>query len=202
MNKIEKLLQELCPDGVEFKSLGDICEIKTWKWLTKNDLKKWWDFPVVSWWNEFMWYYHEYNREKNTVTIARAWSAWFVNFIEKNFWVNDKCFSVIPFKKEWIISKFLYYFLKSKEYEIVSLKSNWSVPTVNTKQISWLKIPIPPLAIQKEIVKILDKFTQLEAELEAELEARKQQYAFYREKLLDFWWEYCIKSRERERERE
>ena len=48
------------------------------------------------------------------------------------------------------------------------------------------QIPIPPLPIQEEIVKILDNFTELEAELEAELETRKSQYEYYRDKLLAF----------------
>lgn len=47
-------------------------------------------------------------------------------------------------------------------------------------------IPVPPLRIQARIVEILDKFTQLEAELEAELEARRKQYAYYRDQLLNF----------------
>jgi type I restriction enzyme S subunit len=57
---------------------------------------------------------------------------------------------------------------------------------LSAKEFAKLSIPIPPLAIQDEIVKILDLFTRLEAELEAELEARKMQYSFYREALLNF----------------
>ena len=49
-----------------------------------------------------------------------------------------------------------------------------------------IKIPVPPLSIQQEIVKVLDAFTKLEAELEAELEARRKQYSHYRDKLLSF----------------
>ena len=47
-------------------------------------------------------------------------------------------------------------------------------------------VPVPPLPVQEEIVRILDKFTALEAELEAELEARRKQYEFYRDRLLTF----------------
>jgi len=52
--------------------------------------------------------------------------------------------------------------------------------------MSQIKVPIPPLEIQREIVKILDTFTKLEAELEAELEARQKQYHYYRNQLLTF----------------
>ena len=57
---------------------------------------------------------------------------------------------------------------------------------VSKKKFSAITIPIPPLRVQARIVEILDKFTQLEAELEAELEARKKQYAYYRDQLLNF----------------
>ena len=48
------------------------------------------------------------------------------------------------------------------------------------------RVPVPPLEIQQEIVKVLESFTKLEAELEAELEARRRQYKYYRDALLSF----------------
>ena len=57
---------------------------------------------------------------------------------------------------------------------------------MDASAVESIKIPIPPLAVQQEIVKILDTFTALEAELEAELEARKKQYEYYRDELLTF----------------
>jgi type I restriction enzyme S subunit len=59
-------------------------------------------------------------------------------------------------------------------------------PKIMSNVMEKIKIPIPPLAIQQEIVKILDNFTELKAELEAELEARKKQYEYYRTELLTF----------------
>ena len=61
----------------------------------------------------------------------------------------------------------------------LNYKRHWSVAKETI-------IPLPPLSVQQEIVRILDKFTQLEAELEAELEGRKRQYEYYRNKLLTF----------------
>jgi len=60
------------------------------------------------------------------------------------------------------------------------------VPHVYAKDVARFVIPLPPLSAQQEIVRILDKFTNLEAELEAELESRKRQYEYYRNKLLNF----------------
>ena len=61
-----------------------------------------------------------------------------------------------------------------------------TIKTITKEEFSAFQIPLPPLSVQQEIVRILDKFTQLEAELEAELESRKRQYEYYRNKLLTF----------------
>lgn len=80
----------------------------------------------------------------------------------------------------------MFYKLKSIEQIIINLQSGGGVPTINTKKVGNLEIPLPPIEVQNEIVRILDKFTQLEAELEAELDCRKRQYEFYRDQLLSF----------------
>ena len=83
--------------------------------------------------------------------------------------------------------KYLYYVLKNNIQHFRDLASGMgSLPQISLPVTEDFPIPIPPLPIQNEIVNILDKFTQLEAELEAELEARKIQYTFYRDTLLNF----------------
>lgn len=88
---------------------------------------------------------------------------------------------------DWI---FLFYILKGKEKEFINSQQTGSIPALSKKQIEQLEIPVPPIAVQKEIVHILDNFTnivtELRAELQAELQARKEQYEFYRDKLLSF----------------
>ena len=188
MSKLSELIKELCPNGVEYKKLGEICDIKTGKGITKDDAVDNGPYPIISGGYERMGFYDKYNRDENTVTIARAGSAGFVQFIDCKFWVNDKCFTVIP-KREYVCgvnSKFLYYALKNMEDDIVALKSTGSVPTVNTAKVSSIEVSLPPLEIQQEIVKILDKFTELQAELQAELELRSKQYEHYRNELLSF----------------
>ena len=188
MSRLNELVKELCPNGVEYKKLGEVCEIKTGKGITKNDTADNGAYPVVSGGAGFMGYYDNYNRRANTVTIARAGSAGLVQYIEQDFWVNDKCFTIIPnhVYASRIIPKYLFYVLKNMEDEIVALKSSGSVPTVNTAKLSGIAIPTPPLKIQQEIVKILDKFTELQAELQAELDLRLKQYEYYRDELLSF----------------
>lgn len=187
MKNLETLIQELCPDGVEFVKLGDVCEIKTGKGITQKDCSESSKYPVYSGGKEPMGYYKEFNRNANTVTVSRVGAyAGFVNYVTEDFYLNDKCFSVLPQKDEDINSKYLYYKLKALECSIINMQSGGGVPTINTKKVGSLEIPLPPIEVQTEIVRILDKFTSLEAELEAELVCRKRQYEYYRDKLLSF----------------
>ena len=186
MSKLDDMINRLCPDGVEIVKLGEVCEIKTGKGITQRDCSEIGEFPVYSGGKEPMGFYHDYNRNENTVTISRVGAyAGYVNFAIKRFYLNDKCFSVIPKRKD-IDSKYLFYKLKSIEQNIMNLQSEGGVPTINTKKVGNLEIPLPPLEVQTEIVRILDHFTQLEAELEAELDCRKRQYEYYRDQLLNF----------------
>ena len=76
-------------------------------------------------------------------------------------------------------AKYIYYAFINFYHKQLNYKRHWSVAKETI-------IPLPPLSVQQEIVRILDKFTQLEAELEAELDCRKRQYEYYRNKLLTF----------------
>jgi len=82
--------------------------------------------------------------------------------------------------------KYVYYFLKLNEFYFQNLGSKMQMPQIATPDTDKFKIPIPPLAVQSEIVRILDNFTELTAELTAELHARKKQYNYYRDQLLTF----------------
>ncbi|EMR8431565.1 restriction endonuclease subunit S [Neisseria gonorrhoeae] len=89
-----------------------------------------------------------------------------------------------------IYIKYVYYFLKTQENYFRNIGSKMQMPQIATPDTDNYKIPIPSLETQQKIVKILDKFTELEATLEATLEAelalRKRQYRYYRDLLLDF----------------
>ena len=188
MSRIDELIKEKCPNGVKYLTLGETCDIKTGAGITKKDADKDGIYPIISGGIEPLGMYNISNRKANTVTIARAGGAGYVNFINKDFYLNDKCFSVIPAGdySDIIDSRFLYFVLKNKEKDIMDMKSAGSVPTVNTQKVSKISIPVPPLEIQQEIVGMLNSFTELEAELEAELTKRKQQYEYYRDHLLSF----------------
>ena len=188
MSRIDDLIAKYCPKGIEYVSLGKSCEISTGKGITTKDVNNDGLFPIISGGVKPMGFYDKYNRNENTVTIVRAGTAGFVDFIQKKFWLNDKCFSIIPLAEyaEKIHAKFMFYYLKNKEVEIIQMKSTGSVPTINTQKVSKILIPVPPLPVQQEIVRILDSFSELEKELEKELETREKQYEYYRNQLLSF----------------
>ena len=182
-NFLEKLLDN---QPVEWKKLGEVCDIKTGKGVTKKDAVEDGVYPIISGGKTPMDYIDKYNRDANTVTVSRVGAnAGYVNYLGEKFYLNDKCFSVIP-RIDYIHSKFLYYILKVREQQITAMQSLGGVPTINTSKVGSIEIPLPPLSVQSRIVEILDKFTSLEAELEAELELRKKQYTYYREQLLNF----------------
>lgn len=186
MSKLKELIQKHCPNGVKYKKLGDFCEIKTGKGITKSDATLGGTYPIISGGQSPMGYYHTFNREANTVTISRVGAyAGFVNYIKELFYLNDKCFSVIP-TSEKVSTLFLFYVLKNMESKIKELQSEGGVPTINTTKVSNIEIPLPPFEIQEEIVRILEHFTKLQTELQTELQTRKEQYEYYRDELLSF----------------
>ncbi|EKY8777699.1 restriction endonuclease subunit S [Campylobacter upsaliensis] len=187
---LESLLKQHCPNGVEFKELGEVCEtlpkgtLKTSQ-LTANG------YPVINSGRDLYGYYSKFNNESNAFTIAaRGEYAGFVNFMDSKFWAGGLCYPYRSNDENKLLTKFIYYHLKTNESNIMdSLVARGSIPAINKKDIDKkLKIPIPPLEIQQKIVDILDAFTELQAELqaelEAELEARLKQYHYYRNKLL------------------
>lgn len=183
---LESLLKQHCPNGVEFKELGEVCEtlpkgtLKTSQ-LTANG------YPVINSGRDLYGYYSKFNNESNAFTIAaRGEYAGFVNFMDSKFWAGGLCYPYRSNDENKLLTKFIYYHLKTNESNIMdSLVARGSIPAINKKDIDKkLKIPIPPLEIQQKIVDILDAFTELQAELQAELEARLKQYHYYRNKLL------------------
>ena len=185
MNKIEKLIEELCPQGVKFRALGEVLQILRGKRLTKKQLSDGEKVPVFHGGLEPLGYYGKSNRIANTVMVINVGaSAGTVGFSSVDFWSSDGCFCVGY--SDLVMSRYIYYVLLCQENNLRSKVRVAGIPTLDATAVKSIQIPIPPLAIQKEIVKILDNFTRLEAELEAELEARKKQYEYYRNQLLTF----------------
>ena len=184
MSRLEQLIAELCPDGVEYVKLSSICDIKRGERVTKSQLIEDGIYPVFSGGVSPMGYFNKFNREENTITIAQYGTAGYVNWIDEKFWANDVCYSLFP--KEVINKRYLYFVLVNLQDYIYTLRIDAVPAHLPVDRLGNIKIPLPPLPVQQEIVRILDNFTDLIAELTAELTARRKQYEYYLNKLLDF----------------
>ncbi|EOD3547020.1 restriction endonuclease subunit S [Cronobacter sakazakii] len=187
MSYLEKLL-----DGVEveWKTLGSIAELKRGTSITKKDVIDG-TIPVVAGGRTPAYYHNTSNRDGQTIVIAGSGAyAGFVSWWEEPIFVSD-AFTVKP--HNILLPRYCYHFLMNMQQQLHEFKSGGGVPHVYPRDVSPILIPIPcpdnpekSLAIQSEIVRILDKFTALTAELTAELTMRKKQYNYYRDQLLSF----------------
>lgn len=184
MSKLQDLIKELCPEGVEFRKLGEVCEIKRGVRVVKNDLLKNGKYPVYQNSLTPLGYYDQNNYPANTTFIISAGAAGEIGYTEEPIWAADDCLTITSPKN--ISSKFIYYYLIANKLFFISKVRRASVPRLSRTVVENFEIPIPPLEIQNEIVRILDTFTSHTAELQAELQARKEQYEYYRNKLLTF----------------
>lgn len=185
MSKLEKLIEQYCPDGVEWKTLGEVCDIHKGVQFNKTDMKEVGTYPVINGGINPSGYAEVFNEGKNTITISQGGaSAGYVNFLRNKFWLGAHCYAVIPY--DAVLNKYLYHFIKMNEITLQQCQYGAGIPALAKSTISSLEIPVPPLPVQEEIVRILDAFTELQAELQAELQKRKQQYNFYRDNLLNF----------------
>lgn len=183
MSRLEELIRQLCPDGVEYKKLKDCTEMKRGSSATKSTLVSG-DIPVISGGKEPAFYCNVANRVGETITVAGSGAgAGYVQFWDIPIFVND-AFSVKGLEN--VNTKYAYYVMTNLQEDIYSTKKGGGVPHVHISSIENFLIPVPPLEVQQEIVRILDQFTELTAELIAELTARKKQYEYYRDELLTF----------------
>ncbi len=186
MSKLDELIEELCPNGVEYRDLSDVCTFKKGTQLNRDSLLDEGEYPVINGGITPSGYWNEYNVEANTITISQGGaSAGFVNYMETPFWAGAHCYYICE-PIESIDYRYLYHVIKMYQFELMNSQVGAGIPSVSGKKLGSLQIPLPDLLIQREIVHILDSFTLLTAELTAELTARRQQYEFYRDYLLNF----------------
>lgn len=183
MSKLEKLIQQYCPDVVEYKALGEVTIMKRGTSATKGIMQEG-NIPVISGGRQPAFYCNASNRTGEVITVAGSGAgAGYVQYWNEPIFVCD-AFSIQG--NETLNTKYVYYVLTSIQEKIYSTKKGGGVPHVHISSIDKFEIPVPPLPVQEEIVRILDTFTELQAELQAELQKRKQQYNYYRDNLLSF----------------
>ena len=184
MTFIDELLQG---KEVVWRPLGEVATLKRGTSITKKTSIEG-KYPVISGGQQPAYYIDQFNREGETVTVAGSGAyAGFVMYWNEPIFVSD-AFSIKADKTK-ILSRYIYHFLLNIQDKIYELKAGGGVPHVYAKDVARFPIPIPcpdnpnrSLEIQRKLVEILDKFT----ELEAELDCRKRQYEYYRNQLLSF----------------
>lgn len=177
MSNLDELVKELCPNGVKHIPLSDATEMKRGNAITQKDIIPG-SIPVVAGGQKPAYFCDRANRDRDIITVAGSGAyAGYLSYWDCPIFVSD-AFSVKA--KENSLTKYIYYAMQSIQEKIYSSKKGGGVPHVHISSIDKFRIPLPPLAVQQEIVRILDSFT----ELTAELTARRKQYEYYRDQLL------------------
>ena len=204
MSKLDEMIRELCPDGVEYVKLNSVCDIYDGTHSTPNYTESGVKFASVENIGN-LYATRKYISEKDfekykikprigDVMMTRIGSVGVCTVVDRNealaFYVS---LALLRPQLDKVQSRFLKYAIESihgrKELRKRTLIN--AVPIkINKDDIGKVTIPLPPIEIQSEIVHTLDNYTEnvvkLQNQLTAELTARQKQYTFYRNKLLTF----------------
>lgn len=205
MKNLEILIQELCPDGVEFRTMEEIFEIRNGYTPSKNN-PDFWESGTIPWFR--MEDIRQNGRilsdaiqhitpaaikgkglfPANSIIIATTATIGEHALVIADSLANQR-FTNLTVRKSLsacLLPKFVFYYMFVIDEWCKKNVNAGNFASVDMKRFKKLEFPLPPIEVQTEIVRILDKFTSLEAELEAELDCRKRQYEYYRDKLLSF----------------
>ena len=211
MTNLETLIQELCPDGVEFVKLGDVgtfygglsgkskadftdgnAKFVTYMNVYSNpalntDIKDFVKIEEGEKQNKVLYGDVLFTGSSETPNECGMTSV-LTEKTEEDLYLNSFCFGYRFNDIDNVNPGFMKHLFRSHMLRKALAKTASGVTRFNVskKKVANIEIPLPPIEVQTEIVHILDKFTSLEAELEAELDCRKRQYEYYRDKLLSF----------------
>lgn len=185
MSKLQELIQRLCPDGVEYKKLGEVAEVGTGS-SDKKDADANGSYPffvrskIVERHNCF-----EYNEEA-VIIPGEGGIGEIFHYINGPYALHQRVYR-IHFTSTSVNTRFAYYYLFAHFKCFIMKKAvSATVTSIRKPMIETFPLAVPPLEVQEEIVRILDRFSDYAAELQAELQARKEQYEYYRNLLLTF----------------
>ena len=205
MSRIDELIVELAPGGVEVKALGEVGEFIRGNGLQKADLRDA-GFPAVHY-GQIHTHYGVWATETKSFTDeniavklrhARPGDLLIATTSEDDdavakatVWLGNTDVALSGdayIYRHELEPKYVSYFFQSTSFQDQKRRyiSGTKVRRVSGDSLAKIRIPVPPLEVQREIVRVLDQFTQLESELEAELEARRRQYEHYRQLAMSF----------------
>lgn len=205
MSRIDDLIAEYCPDGVKHQTLGEIGEFIRGNGIQKRDFQDS-GFGCIHYGQIYTYYGLFADHTKSFIDpdlAEKRKKAYKGDLVIATTSENeeDVCKACAWLGEEPIAisgdayifrhhqnPKYISYCFQSELFQSQKKKyiTGTKVLRVNGDAMAKIHVPVPPLPVQEEIVRILDSFSSLEAELEAELEARRKQYAYYRNELLTF----------------
>ncbi len=215
MSRIDELVEQYCPDGVEFKELSELGDFYggltgkdkndfqdgNAKYITYNNIYS--NIAVDTNIEAFVKIGEKENQNRveygdvlftgsSETPDECGFSSVLTEKITEPLYLNSFCFGYHIKDRNLFLPEFLKYLFRDESIrkQIAKTASGVTRFNVTKKRFAKIQIPIPPLPVQNEVVVILDKFTKFEAELEAELEAeinaRRKQYEYYKGRLLNF----------------
>lgn len=184
MSRLEELIQKLCPDGVEYCQLSTLADISTGSHNTNEELDDGaYPFFVRS---QDVRRLNTYDYDETAIITSGdgVGVGKIFHYISGKYALHQRAYR-IHIIDDRIMSEFFFHYMKATFFEYIQKTAvNSSVTSVRRPMLNKYPVPVPPLEVQREIVRILDNFTSLTAELQAELQARKKQYEYYRDELL------------------
>ena len=187
MSNLEELIERLCPDGVEYKEIGSIAVLGAGGDVPKArfSAEKTVEFNIPIYSNgieeKAIYGYTDIAKvDEPSITISARGTIGWCALRKEPFYPIVRLIYVTPNNE--ILVDFLKYVIDTIKFKVPKT----GIPQLTIPMVSKYKIPVPPLEVQREIVRILDNFTFLTTELAAELAARQKQYEYYRDLLLTF----------------
>ena len=187
MSKLEELIRQYCPDGVEYVKIGDVCKIKTPPCkIQTGAYQETGQYPIIDQGQKQI---AGYTDDENATLADGEYILYgdhtcIVKYHNGRFAQGADGLKILTANGS--ISKYVFYAFCAYNLTTTEYKRHWT-------QAKVIEIPLPPLPVQEEIVRILDTFTELQAELQAELHKRKLQYNYYLDNLLNFNREYEVR---------
>lgn len=185
MSKLEELIKEFCPNGVEYVHIGSVVDYEQpSKYLVKKaDYNDEYKTPVLTAGQTFVLGYTNeidgiyYAAKKDPVIIFDDFTGAF-KWVDFSFKIKSSAIKLLKANEDKVMLRYVFHVMGNINFTSTEHKRLW------IGMYSELQIPLPALPVQREIVRVLDSFTLYSAELTAELTARRKQYEFYRDKLL------------------
>lgn len=217
MNNLKKLISELCPNGVEYKEIGEIFNVKNGYTPSKKNSEFWENGDIP-------WFRMEDIRsngkilsdsiqhitkqavkgslfKKNSLMVATTATIGVHALIQTDFICNQQltCVTIKEDYEDRLNIKFYFYYFDLVDKECIKIANQGGgMPIVSLEKMKKIKVPIPPLEIQSEIVRVLDNFTlhttEITSKLTAEIIARKKQYEYYRNLLVKKEKNKCLSN--------